>query len=187
VSGKTNLTSKDHGYDPYLLLFLYCSKQFYNLKKSAMKAGIKKAAFLLMFACSLFSFSTLPGGEGFEVYLNNKMIMQRFGNQLNSPQTIQLTDASANDEITIKYHHCGRVGKNRILTIKDSQDKVLKEIRFADVNVPVSAMSCKVNDFISLKRANNSVLKLYYTSTELPNGRLLASIITSSHTSAGRP
>jgi len=152
-----------------------------------MKAGIKKAAILLMMAFTLFSFSTLPGGEGFEVYLNNKIIMQRFGNQLNSPQTIQLSDASANDEITIKYHHCGRVGKNRVLTVKDSQDKVLKEIRFADVNVPVSGMSCKVKDIISLKKGNNNILKLYYSSTELPNGRLLASIVTGSNRTAGRP
>ncbi len=152
-----------------------------------MKAGIKKAAILLMMAFTLFSFSTLPGGEGFEVYLNNKIIMQRFGNQLNSPQTIQLSDASANDEITIKYHHCGRVGKNRVLTIKDGQDKVLKEIRFADVNVPVSGMSCKVKDIISLKKGNNNILKLYYSSTELPNGRLLASIVTGSNRTAGRP
>lgn len=152
-----------------------------------MKAGIKKAAILLMMAFTLFSFSTLPGGEGFEVYLNNKIIMQRFGNQLNSPQTIQLSDASANDEITIKYHHCGRVGKNRVLTIKDNQDKVLKEIRFADVNVPVSGMSCKVKDIISLKKGNNNILKLYYSSTELPNGRLLASIVTGSNRTAGRP
>ncbi len=152
-----------------------------------MKAVIKKASILLMMAFTLFSFSTLPGGEGFEVYLNNKMIMQRFGNQLNSPQTIQLSDASADDEITIKYHHCGRVGKNRVLTIKDSQDKILKEIRFADVNVPVSGMSCRVKDIISLKKGNNSILKLYYTSTELPKGRLLASIVTGSNRSAGRP
>lgn len=152
-----------------------------------MKAGIKKAAILLMMAFTLFSFSTLPGGEGFEVYLNNKIIMQRFGNQLNSPQSIQLSDAAANDEITIKYHHCGRVGKNRVLTVKDSHDKVLKEIRFADVNVPVSGMSCKVKDIISLKKGNNNILKLYYSSTELPNGRLLASIVTGSNRTAGRP
>lgn len=152
-----------------------------------MKAGIKKAAILLMMAFTLFSFSTLPGGEGFEVYLNNKIIMQRFGNQLNSPQSIQLSDAAANDEITIKYHHCGRVGKNRVLTVKDGQDKVLKEIRFADVNVPVSGMSCKVKDIISLKKGNNNILKLYYSSTELPNGRLLASIVTGSNRTAGRP
>lgn len=152
-----------------------------------MKAGIKKAAILLMMAFTLFSFSTLPGGEGFEVYLNNKIIMQRFGNQLNSPQSIQLSDAAANDEITIKYHHCGRVGKNRVLTVKDSQDKMLKEIRFADVNVPVSGMSCKVKDIISLKKGNNNILKLYYSSTELPNGRLLASIVTGSNRTAGRP
>lgn len=152
-----------------------------------MKSIFLKSTLLLMMVFSLFSFSNLPGGEGFEVYLNNKMIMQRFGNQLNSPQTIQLSDGSINDEITIKYHHCGRVGKNRVLTIKDGQEKILKEIRFADENNPVAGMSCKVKDIISLKKGNNTVLKLYYTSSELPNGRLLASIITGSNTTAGRP
>jgi len=73
------------------------------------------------------------------------------------------------------------------LTVKDSQDKMLKEIRFADVNVPVSGMSCKVKDIISLKKGNNNILKLYYSSTELPNGRLLASIVTGSNRTAGRP
>lgn len=152
-----------------------------------MKPTILKSACVLLLSFILFSFSKNPGGEGFEIYLNNKVIMQRFGNEVNKPQTIQLAVSSADDEITIKYHHCGRVGKNRVLTIKDSQEKVLKEIRFADVNIPVSGMSCKVKDIISLKRGNNSVLKLYYTSTELPNGRLLASILTGGQTTAGKP
>lgn len=143
-----------------------------------MKPAIIKSACALLLSFILFSFSTPPGGEGFEIYLNNKVIIQRFGNDVNKPQTIKLALSSAQDEITIKYYHCGRVGKNRVLTIKDSQEKVLKEIRFADVNIPVAGMICKVKDIISLKKSNDSFLKLYYTSTELPNGRLLASVLT---------
>ncbi|MGQ0740365.1 MAG: hypothetical protein ACT4OJ_15035 [Bacteroidota bacterium] len=143
-----------------------------------MKKIITKSLALLIICTSLFSFSALPGGEGFEVYLNNKLILQRFGSQLNSTQTIQLNEGSPSDELTIKYHHCGRVGKNRVITVKDGQNKVLKEFRFADVSAPVAGMSCRVKDIVSLKKGNNSTLKLYYASTDLPGGRLIASITT---------
>jgi len=153
-----------------------------------MKPIITKTLSLLLLSAALFSFTAKPGGEGFEVYLNNKLILQRFGDQLNTAQVLRFTDGfTANDELTIKYHHCGRVGKNRVLTIKNEADKVLQEIRFPDSAVPVAGMSCKVKEIISLKKGNNSVLKLYYTSSELPNGRLLASIVTSSATAAVMP
>lgn len=133
---------------------------------------------LLLTAVStiFFSFTTNWGGEGFEVYLNNKLVVQKFGPEMNTVQTLQLADATAEDQLIIKYHHCGRIGKNRIITIKDGQNKILKEFRYNDSNKPVSAMSCGVKDIINLKKGNTTSLKLYYTSTELPAGRLLAAI-----------
>jgi hypothetical protein len=83
--------------------------------------------------CHLFSFSTIHGGEGFEIYLNNKVVLQQFGSNMNNVKTLKLDQAVANDEISVRYHHCGRVGKNRTITIKDEQDKVLKQWKFSDV------------------------------------------------------
>ena len=143
-----------------------------------MRSIIAKTFSLLVITTALFSFSAKPGGEGFEVYLNNKLILERFGNNMKAVQTIRLNEGSANDELTIKYHHCGKVGKDRVLTVKDGQDNVLKAIRFADVNYVMGGMSCRVKDIISLKKGNSSTLKLYYSSSELPEGRLLASIVT---------
>ncbi len=143
-----------------------------------MRSIIVKTFSLLVITTALFSFSAKPGGEGFEVYLNNKLILERFGNNMKAVQTIRLNEGSANDELTIKYHHCGKVGKDRVLTVKDGQDNVLKAIRFADVNYVMGGMSCRVKDIISLKKGNSSTLKLYYSSSELPEGRLLASIVT---------
>lgn len=153
-----------------------------------MKTIITKTVSALLFSAALFSFTAKPGGEGFEVYLNNKLILQRFGNQLNTPQVLQFTEGfTASDELTIKYHHCGQVGKNRALTVKNEENKVLKVIRFADSETPVSGMSCKVKDIISLKKGNSRLLKLYYTSSEIPGGRLLASIVTRSSAVAATP
>ncbi len=143
-----------------------------------MKSIIAKTFSLLVISTVLFSFSGKPGGEGFEVYLNNKLILQRFGNNMNTVQTIRLDEGSPNDELTINYHHCGKVGKNRVLTVKDGQDKVLKAIRFADANSPTKSMSCRAKEIISLKKGTTSTLKLYYASSELPGGRLLATIVS---------
>lgn len=99
-------------------------------------------------------------------------------------QTIRLSESSPGDELTVRYHHGGRVGKNRVLTIRDENNQILKSIRFADVNYERGGMSCRVKDIISLKRGNHGVLKLYYSSSELPGGRLLASLVTEKQATA---
>lgn len=126
--------------------------------------------------CSLlFSFSSPWGGEGFEIYLNNKIVMQQFGSNMNTIKTLKLDQASANDEISVKYYHCGRVGKNRVIIIKDEQDKVLKQWKFSDADA-AGPMICKVKDILGLKNGKDVTLKLYYSSSELSKERQLVSI-----------
>ncbi len=146
------------------------------------KSMISKGLMLLTVAATLLSFSPMFGGEGFEISLNGKTVVQRYGPNLDDIKTLQLNPGSINDQLTIKYHHCGRVGKNRIVSLKDSQNKTVKEWRFADVNEPVAAMNCNVKEFLSVK--NTGTLKLYYSSSELPKGRLLANVIISNNSVA---
>jgi hypothetical protein len=40
----------------------------------------------------------------------------------------------------------------------------------------MGAMTVPVKDILSLKKGNDNTLKLYYSSNELPNGRLLVTI-----------
>ncbi len=145
-----------------------------------MKSIISKTIALLTICATLFSFSPKPGGEGFEIYLNNKLLFQKFGSDMTNIQSLQLTPDANAGNIIIKYHHCGKVGKNRIVTIKDTQNKTLKEFRYADAGTPVAAMSLPVKEILNLQKAKSSSLKLFYSSTELPNGRILASISNAS-------
>ncbi|MDZ4792670.1 MAG: hypothetical protein SGI83_00170 [Bacteroidota bacterium] len=138
---------------------------------------ISKKLALVIICSSLFSFSPVPGGEGFEIYLNNKVVLQQYGSDMNTIRTLQLVATKPADQLMIKYHHCGEVGKNRIVTIKDAQNSIMKEFRFPDGAIPVAAMSVPVKDIVKLKKGNIA-LKLYYTSSELPAGRMLALINT---------
>ena len=133
---------------------------------------------LLCRSTMVFSYTTKPGGEGFEIYLNNKVVIQQYGNEMNTVKSLPLNLQASNDELTIKYHHCGNIGKNRVITIKDQQNNVLKEFRYVDATSGVSAMLVRVKDLTVLKKGNSSLLKLYYSSSELPKGRMLASLMT---------
>ena len=124
----------------------------------------------------LSSFSSPTGGECFEIYQDSRLVLQRCGKDMNSVQTISLSNANSNSELTVKYFHCGQIGKNRVLTLKSADGKTLKEWRFANTTGKDYAMKCGTKDIFSVKVNNQSKLKLYYTSTELPDGKLLAII-----------
>jgi hypothetical protein len=143
----------------------------------SMKAMVIMVAVTI--TATLSSFSAKKGGEGFEIFLNKKLVLQQFGSKMNEVKSIELNNSFSDDKLVVKYHHCGQVGKNRSITIKDAQNKILKEWKYADVStaglsLSDAAMACKVKDILGL---HSGKLNLYYSSAQLPNGRLLASLI----------
>ena len=90
---------------------------------------------------------------------------------------LQLRKTSPTDKLTFRYHHCGRVGKNRVITIKDMNDVIIKSFKFTDVPTPVGDMSCTMQDLMTLQKDGNTSFKVYYSSTELPRGRQLVSVV----------
>src|SRR5678809_546081 len=97
--------------------------------------------FALLIALSgvLFSFSVKTvetitsyknnfGGEGFEVYLNDKLVLQQYGEKMNNVKTLELDQSASNGQLAIRYYHCGKPGKSRVVTIKDEQNLSLIHI-----------------------------------------------------------
>lgn len=149
---------------------------------------------LLTMLCSvLFSFSVKPanssfGGEGFEVYLNNKLILQQYGKDINTVRTVQLDQSAGTGELAIRYYHCGQPGKSRVVTIKDEQNVVLKEWKFGDTKDASAKVCCNVKDILALpKLKTGKKVNLYYSSAQLPNGRLLAILTAGNKNNAAQP
>ena len=135
--------------------------------------AMKLLSLLLLAAISfiLSSHSPMPGGEGFEVYQNEQLILRQFGNDMNKIKSIQLTAAGAKEQITVKYFHCGRIAKNRHIVLRSRDKKELKNWLFSGD----PGMSFRVADvLVPGKRAE---IDVYYSSSELPAGRLLVSLI----------
>jgi hypothetical protein len=147
-------------------------------------------SFLLTISAVLFSFSSTKksfGGEGFEVYLNDKLVLQQYGKEMDQIKNLQLDQSASNGQLAIRYYHCGKPGKSRIVSIKDEQNVVLKEWKFGDAKDASAKVSCSVRDILTLTKIKASKkVNLYYSASELPNGRLLATL-TSVNKSAVQP
>jgi hypothetical protein len=151
--------------------------------------------FVLLLALSgvLFSFSyktadALFGGEGFDVYLNNKLILQQYGKDMETVKAIKLDQSVSNGELSIRYYHCGQPGKSRVITIKDDQNVVLKEWKFGDAKDAAAKVSCSMKDIFTLPKIKaGKKVNLYYTSSQLPNGRLLVTLVPSTKSVAAQP
>lgn len=147
---------------------------------------------LTLLCTTLFSFSVetakpVFGGEGFEVYLNNKLILQQFGQEMNTVKMIKFDQSATNGELAIKYYHCGQPGKSRVVSIRDEKNGVLKQWKFGDTK-DASKLCCNMKDILALpKLKEGKNVNLYYSSTELPNGRLLAILNVVSKNNAAQP
>ena len=145
-------------------------------------------SFLLTVSVVLFSFSSDKnnfGGEGFEVYLNDKLILQQYGKDMDVVRNVQLDQSASYGQLAIRYYHCGKPGKSRVVTIKDEQNIVLKEWKFGDARDASAKVSCSVKDILTLPKIKaGKKVSLYYTASELPNGRVLATLTSISKAAA---
>jgi len=128
------------------------------------------------FLLVLSGFKSPDGGEGFEIYVENRLVLQQFGKDVNTTKTLQLNRSDYNSRLIVKYYHCGQVGKSRVITLKNGQNRILKEWRFPDTGT--TGIACNIKDIVDSKTGNTE-LHLFYSSKELPAGRELVSIKTS--------
>jgi hypothetical protein len=131
----------------------------------------------------LSSFSDKKGGDKFEIYVNGHLVLEQFVAAGKTTQTLVLGKNLSNEKIDVYYSHCGQTGTGRSITIRNAQNQVLKQWQFADAGTR-SPMSCQVKDILALQKNKDEKLNLYYSSKELPGGRLLAVIKNSGEKTA---
>jgi hypothetical protein len=128
-----------------------------------------------LLSVTFFSFSSIPGGDHFEVYLNKKLVLTQIVSQPGSLKSLALDQRNANDQVDVFYSHCGKLGNKRVITIKDGNN-VLKQWRFSDATGKFMSVGAK--DILAFRnKEGDRKVNLYYSSAEMPEGRLLASIV----------
>ena len=132
-------------------------------------------AFISMMLSSLTFLSFRPGGDHYEVYLNKKLVFTQIVSQPGSIKSLALDQRNVNDQVDVYYSHCGKLGTSRTIAIKDGKN-VLKQWRFSDDSGKF--MSVGAREILAFQSKNTDrKLNLYYSSEQMPDGKLLASIV----------
>jgi hypothetical protein len=152
------------------------SFKFKIMKHSTFNRAFIKIFTLITLSLIAFGFTTKFGLDGYEVYLNNKLILKQYVNQPVSLRVLQLAKANESDELHVRYTHCANKGPGtgRGIVLKDEQGNTLKKWAFADATGSDFNMTIAVKELLQLEKKNpRHELSLYYTSRELPKGEML--------------
>ncbi len=133
-----------------------------------MKTMMKILAVSVVF----FSFAPRFGGEYYQIHVNNALRVEQVIAHVHELPTLTLS-ATSLEQVTVLYDHCGQTGKNRSLTLLNEQGNNIKTWHFKDSSLKKMALDTK--EILALMKVN-SKLKLVYTSTELPKGRILTAL-----------
>jgi hypothetical protein len=135
---------------------------------------------IVAIAAAMLSLTTVPGGEFYRISLNGKKVIEQFLTREEKTPSLQINEYSAHDMLTVYYNHCGNIGSNRVVALKDDQSTLKKWI-FDDKSG--DQMSINLKDMI-LAADHLSSFQLVYFSKELPKGRILANVELTKATAA---
>jgi hypothetical protein len=146
-----------------------------------MKTNIQfRVLVVLTVLCAVMSsFAPLPGAHNFQVYLDDKLVIDQYAKHGSTGAPNVIVDPAENHkQLVVKYNECGRTVSGRAIIIKDSDDKVLKEFKFeGSASGLKDAMTCSVKDILALKQASGNKLKMVYSSIDFPEGQQVATIV----------
>ena len=138
------------------------------------KAAVKP---LVLAAISLITLINVAkaGGDSYTIYLNGKQMMKQYVTQPLSLASLPVNDLKGTDVLVVYYSHCGTIGKDRSISVKDEHGTMLKQWKFADVAGKDNGMQIPIKELQELEKKTTHI-SLYYASQQLPAGRLLTGL-----------
>ena len=122
--------------------------------------------FAAIASVALCSFAFLPGGASYEVFLNHERVIQDHLYGRKEAPTLPLTMNAAQDELSVTFNNCGKIDTARKISLKNEQNKSLKEWSFSDSPDIKNQMVIRVSEITGFKD-QYSTAKLVYSSREL--------------------
>jgi hypothetical protein len=154
------------------------------MQQTIFKSLLASCLTLMLLGTAAFLQPAIAGTDSYEIYLNKKLIVKQFVTQPLTLSSLQLNETNSKDVLVVYYNHCGAIGKGRSIAIKDDRGVVLKEWKFtdaagsdkySDVTGSDKGMSIPVKDLLALGK-NGASLSLFYSSQQLPEGRMLTHV-----------
>jgi len=139
------------------------------------RLSVIRSLVVLVLSTALFSFTGEGGGDTYAIYLNDKVVVKEHVMASAAVKNIALADSNVGDVLRIHYSHCGKTGIGRSMAIHGKNNQVVKKWRFDDN----AQMQIDVTELLALPNSPDMNLKLVYTCKEIPEGKMLATVMIS--------
>lgn len=153
-----------------------------NLKLKALVVGMAVTAIFLV----LVSFAPRPGGYSYTLHLNNKFVSEHYLTSKSNTPSVTLTDQTLKEAGTlgIYFNECGQIGQGRKLSLRTSEEKILKEWSFNNSPKQHEPMEIALKD-VAPTLASGKVA-VYYSSERVTKPQLLVYLVTSANASKAK-
>ncbi len=141
--------------------------------------GMGRALILTLLSCFILAVSAMAGGDGYEVYLNKKLLIRQSLAEPLDLKTLVLNESNRSDKLVIKFIQCNapnKTGKNRAISVKNAEGKVVKEWKFKDATADFILMEIPVSEVLALQQSAAGTLSLCYSAEGMQKSQNLASI-----------
>ncbi|WP_276088967.1 hypothetical protein [Pedobacter sp. JY14-1] len=146
------------------------------MKKIRISRAVTLCTFISL-AIGILGFTTRYGLDGYEVYLNDKLVLKQYVNQVHNLRVLPLQKAKETEQLHVVYKHCQREngpGTGRSIALKTEEGTTLRKWEFAEAKNGDTRMTIALKDLIQLQKKNTGhQLSLFYSSRELDKAEML--------------
>jgi hypothetical protein len=151
-----------------------------NLKSNALFAGMAGIALFLLLA----ALAPRPGGYSYTLHVNNKLVGEHFLTSKFETPSITITDPDRKGTLGVYFNECGQIGQGRKLSLRTSDQKVLKEWRFANSTTQHDPMEVSLKEVAEILASGK--VAIYYTSERVTQPQVLAYLVSTTTASKNK-
>lgn len=141
-----------------------------NVKSTALLVGMTGLAIFLLSAFALY-----PGGYSYTLHLNNRLVSEQYITPTFETPTLTLSDQDKKGTLTVYFNECGQIGRQRKLSVRVSDQKVLKEWSFANSSSQHDPLQLTLKDLSAY--AHSGTMAIYYSSERVSKPQVLAYVV----------
>ncbi|HTF28464.1 MAG TPA: hypothetical protein VK625_06435 [Flavitalea sp.] len=140
---------------------------------------LAKASLITLLFTGIFAVSAKAGLDSYEISLNNKVLIRQTVAGPIDLKNLPLGDAKATDNLVIRYSQCNapnKIGKNRSISVRDADGRIVKEWKFKDSDGSNTAMTIPVKELLEIQNKSNGALSFHYSADGMQKTQKLAAL-----------
>jgi hypothetical protein len=155
-----------------------------NLRSHALFAVPKHREAIVALFLLLAAFAPRPGGYSYTIHLNNKLVSEHYVTSKFETPTITLSEQDMKGTFGVSFNECGQIGQGRKLSLRTSDQKILKEWSFTNSTTQHDPVEVALKEVSSILVSGK--VALYYSSERVTKPQVVVYLVSATTASKNK-